>query len=195
MWPSGGGAAGGPGGGAGGTGPSGPAGGGASAVAPVRIGPYRMTKTLGIGSFGKVKLGTSERTGYKVAIKILNRSRIRKLDMAEKVRREVSNLRRFNHPHIIRLYEVINTPTDIFIVMEYVSGGELFDYIVQQGRLPEVEARHYFQQIVAGVEYCHDRHVVHRYVALVLGAAHTSLPPSPPPSRPHPPPTTQRAAT
>jgi 5'-AMP-activated protein kinase catalytic alpha subunit len=79
------------------------------------------------------------------------------------VRREIANLKRFSHPHIIRLYEVIHTPSDIFVVMEYVSGGELFDYIVQKGRLTETEARHFFQQIIAGVEYCHYHQVVHRY--------------------------------
>ncbi len=80
-------------------------------------------------------VATHERTGYKVAIKILNRNKIKKLDMSEKVRREIANLKRFSHPHIIRLYEVIHTPTDIFVVMEYVSGGELFDYIVHKGRV------------------------------------------------------------
>ena len=89
-------------------------------------------------------------------------SKIKKLDMAEKVRREIANLKRFSHPHIIRLYEVIHTPTDIFVVMEYVSGGELFDYIVHKGRLSETEARHFFQQIIAGIEYCHFHRVVHR---------------------------------
>ena len=87
-----------------------------------------------------------------MAIKILNRNKIKKLEMSGKVRREITNLKRFSHPHIIRLYEVIHTPTDIFVVIEYVSGGELFDYIVQKGRLPENEARHFFQQIVAGIE-------------------------------------------
>lgn len=66
------------------------------------------------------------------------------------------------HPHIIRLYEVIETPNDIYVVMEYVRSGELFDYIVEKGRLMEDEARHFFQQIISGVEYCHRHMVVHR---------------------------------
>lgn len=66
------------------------------------------------------------------------------------------------HPHIIRLYEVIETPNDIYVVMEYVKSGELFDYIVEKGRLMEDEARHFFQQIISGVEYCHRNMVVHR---------------------------------
>ncbi|KAG5247400.1 SNF1-related protein [Salix suchowensis] len=123
---------------------------------------YKLGKTLGIGSFGKVKIAEHALTGHKVAIKILNRRKIRNLDMEEKVRREIKILRLFMHPHIIRLYEVIETPTDIYVVMEYVKSGELFDYIVEKGRLQEDEARNFFQQIISGVEYCHRNMVVHR---------------------------------
>ena len=129
---------------------------------PLRIGVYELGKNLGVGSFGKVKLGTHIPTGAKVAIKIINRAKIRSLDMEQKVRREIKILRLFDHPHIIRLYEVIDTPTDIFVIMEYVSGGELFDYIVMKGRLAENEARRFFQQILTGIEYCHHHMVVHR---------------------------------
>ena len=101
-------------------------------------------------------------TGHHVAIKILNRNKIRSLDMGEKVKREISLLKKMHHPHIIRLYEVIDTPTDIFMVLEYVAGGELFDYIVSKGRLSTDEARHFFHQIISGVEYCHFHRIVHR---------------------------------
>ncbi|KAL4448458.1 hypothetical protein ABPG75_005677 [Micractinium tetrahymenae] len=123
---------------------------------------YRLGKTLGIGSFGKVKVAEHILTGHKVAIKILNRKKIKQMDMEEKVRREIKILRLFMHPHIIRLYEVVETPNDIYVVMEYVKAGELFDYIVEKGRLLEDEARHFFQQIISGVEYCHRNMVVHR---------------------------------
>ncbi|MBA0712333.1 hypothetical protein Golax_011441 [Gossypium laxum] len=135
---------------------------------------YKLGKTLGIGSFGKVKIAEHSSTGYKVAIKILNRRKIKNMEMEEKellkqeglifgaVRREIKILRLFMHPHIIRLYEVIETATDIFVVMEYVKSGELFDYIVEKGRLQEDEARNFFQQIISGVEYCHRNMVVHR---------------------------------
>ena len=121
-----------------------------------------MGKTLGIGSFGKVKVAEHILTGHKVAVKILNRKKIKAIDMEEKVRREIKILRLFMHPHIIRLYEVLETPHDIYVIMEYVKSGELFDYIVEKGRLGENEARHFFQQIVSGVEYCHRNMVVHR---------------------------------
>ena len=63
------------------------------------------------------------------------------------MRREIKILRLFMHPHIIRLYEVVDTPADIYVVMEYVKSGELFDYIVEKGRLQEDEARNFFQQV------------------------------------------------
>ncbi|KAL5996466.1 SNF1-related protein kinase catalytic subunit alpha kin10 [Asimina triloba] len=123
---------------------------------------YKLGKTLGIGSFGKVKIAEHALTGHKVAIKILNRRKIKNMEMEEKVRREIKILRLFMHPHIIRLYEVIETQSDIYVVMEYVKSGELFDYIVEKGRLQEDEARCFFQQIISGVEYCHRNMVVHR---------------------------------
>ena len=70
------------------------------------------------------------------------------MEMAEKVRREINILNMCTHPHIIRLYEVIDTPSDIFVIMEYVSGGELFDFIVSRGRLPADEARNFFHQVL-----------------------------------------------
>ncbi|CAA3017419.1 SNF1-related kinase catalytic subunit alpha KIN10 isoform X1 [Olea europaea subsp. europaea] len=123
---------------------------------------YKLGKTLGIGSFGKVKIAEHALTGHKVAVKILNRKKIKKMDMEEKVRREIKILRLFMHPHIIRQYEVVETHSDIYVVMEYVKSGELFDYIVEKGRLQEEEARIFFQQIISGVEYCHRNMVVHR---------------------------------
>lgn len=95
-------------------------------------------------------------------MKILNKAKIKQLGMEEKVQREINILHLCTHPHIIRLYEVIDTPTDIFLVNEYVSGGELFDYIVSKGRLSADEARNFFHQIVSGVEYCHFQKIVHR---------------------------------
>lgn len=92
----------------------------------------------------------------------MNRQKIKSLDVVGKIRREIQNLKLFRHPHIIKLYQVISTPTDIFMIMEYVSGGELFDYIVKHGKLQEHEARRFFQQIISGVDYCHRHMIVHR---------------------------------
>eukprot|EP00756_Hemistasia_phaeocysticola_P052127 Hpha_TRINITY_DN2732_c0_g1::TRINITY_DN2732_c0_g1_i1::g.110337::m.110337/K07198/PRKAA, AMPK; 5'-AMP-activated protein kinase, catalytic alpha subunit len=127
-----------------------------------RIGCYVLGETLGKGSFGKVKVAVHESSGHKVAVKILNRQKIKTSHMDKKIRREIKILKLFRHPHIIRLYEVIETASDILMCMEYVSGGELFDYIVQRGRISEANAKRFFQQIVSGVEYCHFYRVVHR---------------------------------
>lgn len=130
--------------------------------AQVKIGHYILGETLGTGTFGKVKIAVHQRTNHKVAVKILNRQKIKSLDVVGKIRREIQNLKLFRHPHVIKLYEVMSTPTDIFMVMEYVPGGELFDYIVKHGKLKEPEARRFFQQIISGVDYCHRHMVVHR---------------------------------
>ena len=113
-------------------------------------------------TFFQVKVGVHQLTGHKVAVKIMNRQKIKALDVVGKIRREIQNLKLFRHPHIIKLYQVISTPTDIFMVMEFVSGGELFDYIVKNGKLKDVDARRFFQQIISGVHYCHRHMIVHR---------------------------------
>lgn len=126
-----------------------------------RIGRYQIVKTLGEGSFGKVKLAEHLTTGQRVALKIINRKTLAKSDMQGRVEREISYLRLLRHPHIIKLYDVIKSKDEIIMVIEY-AGKELFDYIVQRGKMPEDEARRFFQQIIAAVEYCHRHKIVHR---------------------------------
>ena len=127
----------------------------------VRIGKYQVLKTLGEGSFGKVKLAEHLTTGQRVALKIINRKTLAKSDMQGRVEREISYLRLLRHPHIIKLYDVIKSKDEIIMVIEF-AGKELFDYIVQKGKMPEQEARRFFQQIIAAVEYCHRHKIVHR---------------------------------
>ena len=127
-----------------------------------RIGAYKLGRNIGSGTFCKVRLGTHQLTGKKVAVKILNKKKLKKMEMGDKVRTEIHILRLFEHPHIIRMYEVIETAVDILTIIEYVPGGELFDYIVARGRLDEPEARHLFQQIISAVACCHSLMVVHR---------------------------------
>ncbi|KAJ2535783.1 Protein kinase, partial [Coemansia sp. RSA 1878] len=100
-------------------------------------------------------------TGHKVALKIIGRSKLAHSDMIGRVNREIQYLKMLRHPHIIKLYEVITTATDIVMVIEY-AGGELFNYIVERGRMNEKDARRFFQQLVSAVEYCHRRNIVHR---------------------------------
>jgi 5'-AMP-activated protein kinase catalytic alpha subunit len=115
------------------------------------VGNYKVDKTIGEGTFGKVKLGKHLMTGEKVAIKILEKERITDVSDVERVSREIHILKLIRHPHIIQLYEIIETPKYLFLIMEYASGGELFDYIVKKRRLSEPEACKYYQQIISGV--------------------------------------------
>ncbi|KAI9209410.1 kinase-like domain-containing protein, partial [Polychytrium aggregatum] len=125
------------------------------------IGNYELHETIGNGSFGKVKLAVHQYTGHNVALKIINRRKIANMDMVGRIKREILFLRFLRHPHIIKLYEVITTPTDILMVMEF-AGGELFKYIVEKGRLSEDESRRFFQQLISAVDYCHRHNIVHR---------------------------------
>ncbi|EGF78552.1 hypothetical protein BATDEDRAFT_13121 [Batrachochytrium dendrobatidis JAM81] len=131
------------------------------ASAQIRIGSYLLLETIGVGTFGKVKLAFHSQTGHKVAMKIVNRRKIANLDMATRLKREVQYLKLLRHPHIIKLYEVITTPTDIILVMEY-AGGELFNYIVEKGKMPESDSRRLFQQMICALEHCHKHKIVHR---------------------------------
>jgi len=126
------------------------------------VGQYVLGKTIGEGTFGKVKLGTHISTGEKVAVKILERERIKEVADVERVAREIHILKIIQHPHIIKLYEIIETPEQLFLIMEYCNGGELFDHIVECGRVPEARACKFLQQLIAGVEQIHKINVVHR---------------------------------
>jgi serine/threonine protein kinase len=131
------------------------------------VGQYVIGKTLGEGTFGKVKLGNHTLTGEKVAIKILEKDRICDVSDVERVTREIHILKLIRHPNIIQMYEVrcmkiIETPKQLYLIMEFASGGELFDYIVANTRVKEREACRFFQQIIAGIEYIHKLGIVHR---------------------------------
>ncbi|PIC13943.1 hypothetical protein B9Z55_027514 [Caenorhabditis nigoni] len=133
-----------------------------AATGHLKIGNFIIKETIGKGAFGAVKKGTHIETGYNVAIKILNRGKMKGLGTVNKTRNEIENLQQLSHPHITRLFRVISTPSDIFLIMELVSGGELFSYITKKGTLSIKESRRYFQQIISGVSYCHKHMIVHR---------------------------------
>jgi len=134
----------------------------AAPTVPQVLGDYIIGETVGKGSFGKVKKGTHKTTGATVAIKIQNRVMLASSNMDKKIRREIRILKLFSHPNICRLFDVIYTDTHIFAVMEYIDGTELYNHIVECGKLTEPDARYVFQQIVCALEYCHHYRVVHR---------------------------------
>ncbi|XP_024398873.1 CBL-interacting protein kinase 23 [Physcomitrium patens] len=128
----------------------------------MRVGKYELGKTLGEGTFAKVKFAKNLDTGESVAIKVLDKDKILKHKMVQQIKREISTMKLVKHPYIVQLLEVMASKTKIYIVLEYVTGGELFDKIVHQKRLIENDARRYFQQLIDAVDYCHSRNVYHR---------------------------------
>ncbi|XP_069163626.1 serine/threonine-protein kinase SIK3 isoform X7 [Procambarus clarkii] len=127
----------------------------------VRVGYYEFEKTIGKGNFAVVKLATHKVTQSKVAIKIIDKTKI-DADNLRKILREIEILKKLRHPYIIRLYQVMETERMIYLVTEYASCGELFDFVASKGKMNEGDARTKFMQIVAALRYCHKRGIVHR---------------------------------
>ncbi|XP_059414185.1 serine/threonine-protein kinase BRSK1-like isoform X1 [Carassius carassius] len=125
------------------------------------VGPYRLEKTLGKGQTGLVKLGIHCITGQKVAIKIVNREKLSE-SVLMKVEREIAILKLIEHPHVLKLYDVYENNKYLYLVLEHVSGGELFDYLVKKGRLTPKEARKFFKQIISALDFCHSHSICHR---------------------------------
>uniref|UniRef100_A0A672L312 Serine/threonine-protein kinase BRSK2-like n=1 Tax=Sinocyclocheilus grahami TaxID=75366 RepID=A0A672L312_SINGR len=125
------------------------------------VGPYRLEKTLGKGQTGLVKLGIHCITGQKVAIKIVNREKLSE-SVLMKVEREIAILKLIEHPHVLKLYDVYENNKYLYLVLEHVSGGELFDYLVKKGRLTPKEARKFFRQIISALDFCHSHSICHR---------------------------------
>lgn len=125
------------------------------------VGPYRLEKTLGKGQTGLVKLGVHCITGKKVAIKIVNREKLSE-SVLMKVEREIAIMKLIEHPHVLGLYDVYENKKYLYLVLEHVSGGELFDYLVKKGRLTPKEARRFFRQIISALDFCHSHNICHR---------------------------------
>ncbi|CAN9510427.1 unnamed protein product [Ophioblennius macclurei] len=121
---------------------------------------YEVYETIGSGGFAKVKLGRHILTGEKVAIKIMNKKDLG--DDLPRVKVEIDAMKNLSHQHICRLYQVIETSTQIFMILEYCPGGELFDYIIAKDRLSEEETRVFFRQIVSAMAYVHSQGYAHR---------------------------------
>ncbi|KAG0489445.1 hypothetical protein HPP92_006308 [Vanilla planifolia] len=130
------------------------------------VGKYELGRTIGEGTFAKVRFARNTQTGEPVAIKILAKEKVLKHKLVEQIEREIAIMKLIKHPNVVRLQEVMGSKSKIFIVLEYVTGGELFDKIVNHGRMAENEARRYFQQLVNAVDFCHSRGVYHRDLKL-----------------------------
>lgn len=127
-----------------------------------RVGRYELGHTLGEGTFAKVKYARNVDTGDAVAIKVIDKERLLSRRMVLQIQREISTMKLIKHPNVVKLREVLASKKKVYIVLDFVDGGELFDRIVSAGKLKEDQARRYFQQLVHAVDYCHSRGVYHR---------------------------------
>ncbi|KAK6755401.1 hypothetical protein RB195_014022 [Necator americanus] len=125
------------------------------------VGKYKLLKTIGKGNFAKVKLAKHTITGQEVAIKIIDKTALNPSSL-QKLFREVKIMKQLDHPNIVKLYQVMENEQTLYLVLEYASGGEVFDYLVAHGRMKEKEARVKFRQIVSAVQYLHSKNIIHR---------------------------------
>ncbi|KAG9235951.1 hypothetical protein BJ875DRAFT_250675 [Amylocarpus encephaloides] len=132
-----------------------------------KFGDYYLGNTLGEGEFGKVKMGWKQEGGVQVAVKLIRRDSVgTNPTRLAKIHREIAILRTISHPNIVRLHEMVETEKQIGIILEYASGGELFDYILNHRYLKDNAARRLFAQLVSGVGYLHKKGIVHRDLKL-----------------------------
>ena len=125
-------------------------------------GPYLLGEPLGEGAFAKVRLATQIHIKEKCAIKIVDKRLLEDTKDIQRLKKEIKILKNIRHKNIIQLFDIMESKTNLYFVMEYCKGGELFDYIVKNKRLKENEACKFFQQIINGVEYLHKQGIIHR---------------------------------
>ena len=126
------------------------------------IGDFKIGQKLGQGTFSKVCQGIHLPTGEKVAIKIMSKDQIKEKSDKIRIEKEINIQKKLHHQNIVQQYAIIETESTIYIISEYCSGGELFDYIVSKRKLYEVEACRIYQQLISGLEYLHKQRICHR---------------------------------
>lgn len=137
-------------------------------VAPkaVRVGKYVIGEKIGEGGFGVVRKGVNETTGEVVAIKIMDKAQLQLHNMTPQIKREITLLTILDHPAIVKGHEVLNSTSKLFLVMEFIDGGDMHSLLSKRERLPEDEAREFFRALVSCLQYCHGRGVSHRDLKL-----------------------------
>lgn len=122
---------------------------------------YEMGRFLGQGNFAKVYYARDLNSGQSVAVKVIDKEKVLKVGMIDQTKREISVMKLVKHPNVLQLYEVMASRSNIYFIMEYAKGGELFNKVAK-GRLKEDLARKYFQQLISAVDFCHKKGVYHR---------------------------------
>jgi 5'-AMP-activated protein kinase, catalytic alpha subunit len=128
----------------------------------MKVGQYILKQKIGEGAFAEVRLAVHETSGQEFAVKVFDRAALPRSDLEKDVRREIKIMQYLRHPGIVSIHAALVTETKMYLVMELVRGGELYDEIVSKRRVDEVTSRYYFQQLVDAMIYCHRRGVVHR---------------------------------
>ena len=123
---------------------------------------YEIKDTIGKGNFGKVLLAINKKTREKVALKIIEKSKMNKYYSSVQIERELSVIGQMNHLNIIKIHKIVSDKKKYEIVMEYCEKGELYEYIVNKRNLEEDEAAYYFFQLINGLESIHSKNIVHR---------------------------------
>ncbi|XWS52167.1 hypothetical protein CRYUN_Cryun11dG0043800 [Craigia yunnanensis] len=126
------------------------------------IGKYQLGRTIGEGTFAKVKQAVDTTNGHHVAIKIIDKAMVMESNLKYQVQREIRTMKLLHHPNVVRIHEVIGSKTKIYIIMEYISGGQLSNKLSYSKKLSETEARKLFQKLIDAVDHCHRKGVYHR---------------------------------
>ncbi|KAL4536083.1 hypothetical protein Ndes2437B_g05516 [Nannochloris sp. 'desiccata'] len=127
-----------------------------------RVGKFYVGRTIGEGTYAKVKYAQHMDTGEAVAMKILDKEHLVRTGMVEQIKREITILKKIHHPYIVNLQEVMSSKDKIFMVMELVTGGDLFDKIAVEGPMKEPAAKTIFIQLLSALHYCHSQGIFHR---------------------------------
>lgn len=133
---------------------------------PAKVGKYVIHEKLGAGGFGMVRKAVDETTGEAVAIKILDKAELQMYEMTQHVKKEISLLTTLNHPHIVKGVEVLNSKSKLFLVMEFVDGGDIHSALLRKKKFSEKETRVLFRALMECLVYCHSKGVYHRDLKL-----------------------------
>eukprot|EP01061_Rhynchopus_euleeides_P046036 TRINITY_DN8584_c2_g1_i1.p1 TRINITY_DN8584_c2_g1~~TRINITY_DN8584_c2_g1_i1.p1 ORF type:complete len:287 (+),score=97.19 TRINITY_DN8584_c2_g1_i1:43-861(+) len=133
----------------------------------VFVGPYVLQDTIGSGANGKVKSAFHRQTGQPVSIKIVRKSVLQKnVEVRHRVEREIKVMRLLDHPNIIRMIDVLQTNTHLFVVTELLEGGQLYEHVTQHATLSDAEVFRFFYQLITGLAFMHSQNICHRNIKL-----------------------------